>query len=56
MQALADDFLSDAAGIANKKRILVPGARFAPFAPRISHSQLRHDRSMLCAAWVLGAP
>jgi hypothetical protein len=36
MQAIGDDFLSDAAGRANKKRILVPGARFAPFAPHRS--------------------
>jgi hypothetical protein len=38
--------VSDAAisvHVANKKKILVPGARFAPLAPRNSHSQLRHD-------------
>jgi len=29
--------------MAKKKQIPVPGARFAPFAPRNSHSQLRHD-------------
>jgi hypothetical protein len=29
--------------VAKKNQSLVPGARFAPFAPRNSHCQLRHD-------------
>jgi hypothetical protein len=36
MQAVADDFLSDAAGRANKKRILVPGARIELATPAFS--------------------
>ena len=36
MQEIGDDFLSDAAGRANKKRILVPGARIELATPAFS--------------------
>jgi hypothetical protein len=56
MQAIGDDFLSDAAGRANKKQILVPGARIElatpAFSGRRSTSELpRHALSLL----ILGA-
>jgi hypothetical protein len=44
MQAVADDFLSDAAGRANRKRILVPGARHGPNVCRfVSSGWPRHE-------------